>query len=152
ARRRRPRALRAAGYWRSRSVATTAASCVHLVNRLKRNELRGVDRRLPLEPGVPGQRLRLPQPIEQALFHVFRRVCRVFPYLIDPTALDEVVRPLEIVAVLAVVLEKELGGLERLFSRLDGDQQIRFAPRFARGPADDHLPAPLLADQPDVLD
>ena len=80
------------------------------------------------------------------------RVDGLLPHLLDPEPLDEVVGPLEIVRVLAVVLEEELGRLERGLRGLDRRQQIGLAHGLACRPADDHLPAAFLPHEPDVLD
>ena len=105
----------------------------------------------PFLPRVARRRLRLPQPVEQPVPHAVRRVHRLLADLVDPDALDEVVGPLEIVGVLAVVLEEQLRRLERRLGRLDRDQQVGLAHRLAGGAADHHLPAAFLTDQADVL-
>src|SRR5262245_59490702 len=108
--------------------------------------------RLALQPGITGAGLRLREAIPQAGFDRVRGVDRLLPDLLDAESLDEVVRALEIVGVLAVVLEEELRRLERLLGGLDRRQQIRLAHRLACGATDDHLPAAFDADEPDVLD
>src|SRR6185369_12001952 len=115
------------------------------------NELRRMLRRHPFLPRVARPRLRLAQPLEQTLPDPVLRVDRLFPHLLDPEALDEVVGAFEVVRVLAVVLEEELGGLERQLRRLDRREQIGLAHALPGCAADDDLPAALDADQTDVL-
>ena len=80
-----------------------------------------------------------------------RRIDGLATDLVDAEPLDEVVGPLQIVGVLAVVLEEQLRGFERRRGRFDRGQQIRLPHRLAGGAADDDLPAALLAHEPDVL-
>ncbi len=96
------------------------------------DELRRVDRRLTLEPCVARRRLRLVQPVEQRLFHGLGRVDRVLAHLVDAEPFDEVVRPLQIIRLLAVVLEEQFGRLERLFGGFDGDRGDRPCERTCR--------------------
>src|SRR5688500_10474234 len=102
-------------------------------------------------PSIARAGLRLPEAIEQRVPHVVGRVDRFLPDRVDADPLDEVVRPLQIVGVLAVILEEQLRRFERRVRRLDGYQQVRLADVLARGAAYHHLPAAFLTDEPDVL-
>src|SRR5262245_60190610 len=99
-----------------------------------------MDRLRALLPRVAGPSLGLAKTIEQCVTDALRRVDRVLADLVDAEALDEVVGPLQVVRVLAVVLEEDLGRLERRLGRLDGDEQVRLANALPCRAADDHLP------------
>jgi hypothetical protein len=88
-------------------------------------ELCGIDGLVALGPGVVRKGLGFLQAGEQRLLLTGCGVDRFLARLLDADALDEVVRPFEIVGVLAVLLEEQHGGLERLLGGLDGDQQVQ---------------------------
>jgi len=71
------------------------------------------------KPRVARQALGLAESLAQALLRCKRRVDCLAAHFFNADALDEVVRALEEVGVLAVVLEEECRGLQSLFGGLD---------------------------------
>ena len=87
---------------------------LHSSNWLNLYELRGIDGLLAFQPCIVRKRLRSREPIEQAALLFVRRVDRFLADLFDAQPLDEIVAAFQVVGVLAVVLEEQLGGLQRL--------------------------------------
>src|SRR3954469_11209412 len=95
-----------------------------------------------------GRRLGDPVALQQRV-HVRRHR---LAHGVDAHALEEPVGPLEVLGVLAVVLQEGQRPADRLRAGLHGHQQVALAHRPARRAADVDLPAALDGDQADVLD
>ena len=107
-------------------------------------------RGVALEPRVGGCRLGDPQPLEQGRGADLTE--HGGPDLLDPDPRDEVVGPLLVLGVLAVVLQEAGGDAQRLRARRHRAAGVALADVAAGGAADADLPGALDGDDADVLD
>ena len=108
----------------------------------------GVRGSMPFQPCIDGARLRLARAGRAApCLHRVRRIDGLLADLLDAQPLDEVVGALEIVGVLAVVLEEQLRGFERLLASFRrwsaGPPCAPTCRRRRRPPPASRLPAPM---------
>src|SRR3974377_2222591 len=96
-------------------------SCEDLLQGLDLYELARVSRRVAPEPCIAGTLFRFPEALEQGLPGCVWAVHGFFSDLLNSDSFYEVVCTLEVVGPLAVKLEEEGGGFQRLFRSLDRD-------------------------------
>ena len=99
---------------------------------------------MAFQPGVGGSILGALETIKQTVLHCVRRVDGFTADFFHAETLDEIVGSFEVVAVLAVVLEEEGGGVQGLFGGLNGDEKIGFPDALSGRAANDYLSATFL--------